>query len=124
MLAENGIDNQLLKSEPVRRRKRYKKFKTTRDFYTKGFEGISSSSDDSSNQYSTVFRCHEHTSREMIPTRVMTELESRIKHPDVPHHWLCQGKLLVLEDPKNPQNIKLFQVFFNRLLIFRSTKII
>ena len=109
MLGEDGMDNSLLKSEPVRRRKRYKKFKTSTDFYTKGFEAITCS-DDSTDQYSTMFRRHGHLSRDMLPTRIMTESESRIKHPTVPHHWLCNGKLLILEDPNHPGNMSLFQV--------------
>ena len=61
MLEENGMDQNLLKSEPVRRRKRYKKLKTSADFYSKGFEDLAKS-DDSSDQYSTVFRRHQHVS--------------------------------------------------------------
>ena len=109
MLAENGMDNSLLKSEPIRRRKRYKKLKTSADFYMKGFENFTES-DDSTDQYSTVFRRHQHQGREMLPTRIMTEVESRVKHSNVPHHWLCSGKLLVLEDPNHNGNLKLFQV--------------
>ena len=109
MLTENGVDNALLRSEPIKRRKRYKKFRTSTDFFTKGFEDLVSS-DDSTDQYSTVFRRHQHQGREFIPTRVMTEVESRSKHPDVPHHWLCSGKLLVLEDPTHSGNLRLFQV--------------
>jgi len=40
----------------------------------------------------------------------MTLAESSRENPTVPHSWLCNGKLLVLEDPKNPNNINLFQV--------------
>ena len=112
MLSESGMEDSLLKTEPVRRRKRYKKCKTTADFYQKGFEDLANS-DDSTDQYSTVFRRHQHKSREMIPARIMTDVESRSKHPDVPHHWLCTGKLLVLEDPNHQGNIKLFQVHHN-----------
>ena len=115
MLTENGVDNALLRSEPIKRRKRYKKFRTSTDFFTKGFEDLVSS-DDSTDQYSTVFRRHQHQGREFIPTRVMTEVESRSKHPDVPHHWLCSGKLLVLEDPTHSGNLRLFQVCINPLL--------
>ena len=75
----------------------------------KGFEDLAKS-DDSTDQYSTVFRRHQHLSREMIPTRIMTEVESRVHHPNVPHHWLCNGKLLILEDPNHKGNMKLFQV--------------
>jgi len=40
----------------------------------------------------------------------MTLAESSRENPTVPHSWICNGKLLVLEDPKNPNNINLFQV--------------
>lgn len=31
------------------------------------------------------------------------------KYPNVPHKWLCQGRLLVLTDPAHPDNSKIFQ---------------
>jgi lysine-specific demethylase 3 len=40
----------------------------------------------------------------------MTLAESSRLHPTVPHSWLCNGKLLILEDPTNVDNINLFQV--------------
>ena len=30
-------------------------------------------------------------------------------HPGVPHRWVCDGKLLILEDPAHSGNIDLFQ---------------
>lgn len=39
----------------------------------------------------------------------MTLTESKRTHPNVPHRWLCNGKLLMLEDPQHPNNIELFQ---------------
>ena len=27
---------------------------------------------------------------------------------DVPHHWLCDGRLLLLQDPRHPNNLKAF----------------
>ena len=110
MLLESGTDNSLLKRDPVKKRKRYKKFKTANDYYTKGFEDTSSSEERDREEYSNIYRCRVPKSREQIPTRVMTEALSRQSHGDVPHRWLCSGKLLVLEDPKHPNNTALFQV--------------
>ena len=108
MLSENGVDNTMLKSVPTRRRKRYKSFKNAADYFTKGFDDVVAS-DSATDQYSSVFRRHHRQSREAIPNRVMTKIESRLNHPHVPHHWLCDGKLLVLEDPVHCRNLKIFQ---------------
>lgn len=48
--------------------------------------------------------------REEVPIRIMTLTESKILYPDVPHAWLCDGKLLHLTDPMHPGNYKPFQV--------------
>ncbi|KYM79539.1 Lysine-specific demethylase 3B [Atta colombica] len=47
--------------------------------------------------------------REPLPIRIMTGTESRSLYPDVPHSWLCDGKLLRLSDPNNPNNYRIFQ---------------
>ncbi|XP_049872327.1 lysine-specific demethylase 3A isoform X2 [Pectinophora gossypiella] len=47
--------------------------------------------------------------REELPTRIMTLTESKLLYPDVPHAWLCDGKLLHLTDPVHPGNYKPFQ---------------
>ncbi|CAH0553828.1 unnamed protein product [Brassicogethes aeneus] len=47
--------------------------------------------------------------RAPIPIRIMTLTESQILYPDVPHSWLCDGKLLRLSDPINKANYKIFQ---------------
>lgn len=44
------------------------------------------------------------------PIRYMTHLESKMLYPDVPHAWLCDGRLLHLTDPTNPGNYRPFQV--------------
>jgi hypothetical protein len=49
-------------------------------------------------------------SRGMLPPRIMVLSESLKAYPDIPHSWLCTGKLLRLHDPTNPNNYKLFQV--------------
>lgn len=53
------------------------------------------------------------------PIRIMTLTESKTLYPDVPHSWLCDGKLLRLMDAMNPGNYKIFQVnkFFSNFLI-------
>lgn len=48
--------------------------------------------------------------REELPIRIMTLTESKLLYPDVPHAWLCDGKLLHLTDPMHPGNYKPFQV--------------
>ncbi|KAK6639119.1 hypothetical protein RUM43_007389 [Polyplax serrata] len=44
-----------------------------------------------------------------LPRRVMTLAESKQLYPGVPHSWLCDGKLLRLNDPNCPNNYKIFQ---------------
>ena len=48
--------------------------------------------------------------RRAVPVRKMTLSVSQALHPTVPHEWLCDGKLLLLNDPANQDNISLFQV--------------
>ncbi len=73
---------------------------------------ISDFDNDDSDDYYKVFRLRVPTGRDPIPSRTMTLAESSRRHPTVPHTWLCNGKLLILEDPMNPDNINLFQVRF------------
>ncbi|XP_047509324.1 lysine-specific demethylase 3A isoform X1 [Pieris napi] len=47
--------------------------------------------------------------REELPIRIMTLTESKVLYPDVPHSWLCDGKLLHLTDPVHSGNYKPFQ---------------
>jgi len=47
--------------------------------------------------------------REPLPIRIMTLTESKSLYPNVPHSWLCDGKLLRLNDPNNPNNYQIFQ---------------
>jgi lysine-specific demethylase 3 len=49
-------------------------------------------------------------SRGLLPARIMVLSESLKAYPEIPHSWLCTGKLLRLHDPSNPNNYKLFQV--------------
>lgn len=48
--------------------------------------------------------------REPVPVRKMTHALSSSFHPGVPHFWLCDGRLLVLEDPTSKDNVGLFRV--------------
>lgn len=50
--------------------------------------------------------------RSPLPIRIMTLTESKVLYPDVPHSWLCDGKLLRLNDPSHAGNYKIFQVSF------------
>lgn len=47
--------------------------------------------------------------REPLPIRIMTVSASKTLYPDVPHAWLCDGKLLRLMDPNNSGNYRIFQ---------------
>ncbi|XP_019635647.1 PREDICTED: probable JmjC domain-containing histone demethylation protein 2C isoform X1 [Branchiostoma belcheri] len=49
---------------------------------------------------------------EPVPRHTLTE--TSVWFPDVPHSWLCEGRLLRLHDPKNPNNLKLFQEQWKR----------
>ncbi|XP_045769375.1 probable JmjC domain-containing histone demethylation protein 2C isoform X2 [Maniola jurtina] len=59
---------------------------------------------------SNVVKRYERSARgrEQLPVRIMTLTESKLLY-DVPHAWLCDGKLLHLTDPSNPGNYKPFQ---------------
>lgn len=47
--------------------------------------------------------------RDPLPIRIMTVIESKALYPDVPHSWLCNGKLLRLHEPNHPNNYRIFQ---------------
>ncbi|CAD6208707.1 GSCOCG00003515001-RA-CDS [Cotesia congregata] len=47
--------------------------------------------------------------REPLPIRIMTLTESKSLYPNVPHSWLCNGKLLRLNEPHNINNYRIFQ---------------
>lgn len=49
-----------------------------------------------------------------LPIRVMTMALSQELYPDVKHQWLCEGKLLRLLDPLDPNNLKIFQQQWKR----------
>lgn len=50
--------------------------------------------------------------RETVPIRIMTLTESKKLYPDLPHSWLCGGRLLQLQDPSHAINHSIFQVPF------------
>lgn len=52
--------------------------------------------------------------RNQLPVRIMTLGKSSSMYPNIPHVWLCDGKLLRLLDPNNSQNSKLFQEQWKR----------
>lgn len=43
------------------------------------------------------------------PIRIHALTETSLMYPDVPHSWICDGRLLLLHDPDNPGNAKMFQ---------------
>ncbi|XP_022244634.1 lysine-specific demethylase 3B-like [Limulus polyphemus] len=46
--------------------------------------------------------------------RVLTLAESLIMHPNVPHSWLCSGRLLLLHDAQHKDNLHIFQEQWKR----------
>ncbi|XP_075732441.1 lysine-specific demethylase 3 isoform X2 [Rhipicephalus microplus] len=40
--------------------------------------------------------------------------DTSLLYPNVPHSWLCDGKLLVLHDPRNKHNLTIFQEQWKR----------
>ncbi len=76
--------------------------------------------DEDNNQRLRLSLLESRTSREAIPKWKFLSDLSRVMYPDVPHEWLCDGKLLVLTDPSNKKNIDIFKVsdeFFVKYLI-------
>ena len=66
-----------------------------------------------------------YTPRLDSPIRIHALTETSLIYPDVPHSWLSDGRLLLLHDPDNPENAKMFQVrtrglFENELMRVRS----
>lgn len=55
--------------------------------------------------------------RQPLSIRIMTLTESTNLYPNVPHSWLCDGKLLRLSDPVHQGNYKMFQVSFEKRYI-------
>lgn len=62
----------------------------------------------------------QYRSQGHCPIRIMTLSESKLLYPDVPHSWLCDGKLLRLLDAIHPGNYTIFQVITNFFQIFCS----
>ncbi|XP_076367892.1 uncharacterized protein LOC143255703 isoform X2 [Tachypleus tridentatus] len=50
----------------------------------------------------------------LLPIRVFTLAESILLYPNVPHSWLCNGKLLVLHDSQHNKNLSIFQEQWKR----------
>lgn len=64
--------------------------------------------DDKPFALANVVKRYEKSERASV--RIMTLTESKLLYPDVPHAWLCDGKLLHLTESSNPGNYKAFQV--------------
>lgn len=52
--------------------------------------------------------------REPLPVRVCSLAESKERYPNLPHSWLCGGRLLRLHDPAHEDNLYLFQEQWKR----------
>lgn len=48
------------------------------------------------------------------PILIHNLTETSVLYPDVPHSWLCDGRLLRLHDPKHRGNFKIFQEQWKR----------
>lgn len=48
------------------------------------------------------------------PILVHNLTETSVLYPDVPHSWLCDGRLLRLHDPRHRGNLKIFQEQWKR----------
>ncbi|XP_053211076.1 nuclear receptor coactivator 6-like [Panonychus citri] len=48
------------------------------------------------------------------PSRSCSIDETKKIFPNIPHTWLCSGRLLVFQDPKLPDNLKLFKEQWKR----------
>lgn len=57
--------------------------------------------------------CRGNTTR-FLPNRIMTINQSNELYPEVPHDWLCEGRLLRLHDPICEGNIDIFQEQWKR----------
>lgn len=71
------------------------------------------------------FICKQRKFKHQLPIRIMTMVKSSSMYPNVPHTWLCDGKLLRLLDPINPGNYRIFQDQWKRgqpVLVSEVTK--
>ncbi|CAG9759983.1 unnamed protein product [Ceutorhynchus assimilis] len=57
---------------------------------------------------------NERPNKKQGPIRIMTQMVSTLVNPDIPHSWLCVGKLLRLTDPVCEDNLKMFQEQWER----------
>jgi hypothetical protein len=48
------------------------------------------------------------------PIKIHTLTETSVLYPDVPHSWLCDGRLLRLHDPRHSGNLEIFQQQWKR----------
>ncbi|XP_050529543.1 uncharacterized protein LOC126899059 isoform X2 [Daktulosphaira vitifoliae] len=93
---ERKVDDKKVVEEPITAESKEKKVVTLKHYVKK------------KNKYP------DNATRRTSPVRVMTVIESRQLYPDIPHSWLCDGKLLRLLDPENPFNYVIFQEQWKR----------
>lgn len=65
----------------------------------------------------------QYRSQGHCPIRIMTLSESKLLYPDVPHSWLCDGKLLRLLDAIHPGNYTIFQVIFSPPICLHNNEV-
>ena len=97
--------------EVLREEPQTKKRKISRSIRDRGLEAIKDIIEPRSTDLDKYNRIQQSfpTSREPIPVRIMTSTVASKLWPQVPHHWFCNGKLLMLTDPNHPNNLELFQ---------------
>ncbi|CAG9763638.1 unnamed protein product [Ceutorhynchus assimilis] len=54
---------------------------------------------------------NERPNKKQGQIRITTQMVSTLLNPDIPHSWLCVGKLLRLTDPGCEDNLKMFQIY-------------
>ncbi|XP_041980199.1 uncharacterized protein LOC121733870 isoform X2 [Aricia agestis] len=88
-----------------------KKQKKNNDLLDEVISSIIDKKDDNDKPFaiSDAVKRYDRAAGAELPTRIMTLTESKLLYPDVPHAWLCDGKLLHLTDPAHPGNYKPFQ---------------
>ncbi len=95
----------------VKKRSPHKRFKADEDFLAPppSRNGVSK---DCKRDLLRKYFDSERQSREFVPVWRMTADLSGGRFSNVPHEWACDGRLLVLTDPTNKDNVHLFKVEF------------
>ena len=91
-----GLDPDLLSRTVVKKRSPHKRFKTDADFLR---PSVSPAEGARKNLFNS-----------QRVRAVMTKDLCDKLYSDIPHEWICDGRLLLLTDPTNEKNYDLFKV--------------